>query len=63
VGQSPDASAPSDLRAGDHAELEIAVLVYDLPADTIDSLLGEVLARLLDSLQVSWTKQAYFDRR
>lgn len=47
----------------DEAELEMAVLVYDLPAGAIDSLLAEALMSLLDPLQVSWSKQAYFDRR
>lgn len=51
------------LRIGESAEMEIAVLVYDLSAEAIDALLEEGLHRLLGPSGASWSKQAYFERR
>ena len=45
------------LRTGESAELEIAVLVYDLPAETIAVLLEQGLRRSLDPLGCRWSKQ------
>lgn len=50
------------LPAGSEAELELAVLVYGLPAATIDGLVGGALERLLSPAGVSWTKNASFQR-
>ena len=42
------------LPPGMRATLELTVLVYGLPATTIDALLHQALAALLDPLAVSW---------
>ena len=42
------------------AELDLAVLVYGIPAITIDHLVGVELHRLLDPDGVGWSKQASF---
>jgi len=45
---------------GSEAELDLAVLVYGLPAQVIDGLVGEVLEELLSPLGVRWSKSASF---
>ena len=46
---------PRALPPGMRATLDLTVLVYGLPANTIDALLHETLAALLDPLAVSWS--------
>lgn len=41
----------------DGAELALAVLVYGLPAATIDKLVSEALTGLLEPLGVTWAKK------
>ncbi|MFH0916147.1 MAG: hypothetical protein V1912_06825 [bacterium] len=48
------------LPAGSEAELGLAVLVYGLPAATIDGLVGDALDKLLSPAGVYWTKDASF---
>jgi hypothetical protein len=45
---------------GGEAELDLAVLVYGLPAATIDALVGQALEKLLSPLGVRWSKSASF---
>jgi hypothetical protein len=45
---------------GGEAELALAVLVYGLPAEAIDGLVGEALEKLLSPLGVRWSKSASF---
>jgi hypothetical protein len=45
---------------GGEAELDLAVLVYGLPAEAIDGLVGEALEKLLSPLGVRWSKSASF---
>jgi hypothetical protein len=40
--------------------LDLAVLVYGLPASTIDRLVEDTLGRLLSPMAVSWSKNASF---
>ncbi|MCE5254962.1 MAG: hypothetical protein LLG45_12290 [Actinomycetia bacterium] len=40
----------------DGARLDLAVLVYGLPASTIDGLVGDALRSLLEPLGISWSK-------
>jgi hypothetical protein len=51
-----EGEAPLSLGSG--AELDLAVLVYGLPAVTIDGLVGEALRGLLSPMGVSWSKSA-----
>lgn len=43
------------LEPGTGASLDLAVLVYGLPAATVDSLLRGALAGLLEPLEVAWS--------
>ena len=43
------------LGPGDSARLDLAVLVYGLPAATVDALLRRALAGLLEPLEVEWS--------
>ncbi len=43
------------LSPGAEARLDLAVLVYGLPAPTIDSLVRSTLARLLEPLGATWS--------
>ena len=47
--------APVALERGKQARLDLAVLVYGLPAVTIDVLVRAALTRLLGPLDVSWS--------
>jgi hypothetical protein len=42
------------------ASIDLAVLVYGLPAATIDRVVGDVLASLLGPVGVEWVKRAEF---
>ena len=57
VRRQGDTTVPAVLRTGESAELEIAVLVYDLSAETIAALLEQGLRRLLDPQGCRWSKQ------
>ena len=57
VTRQGDTTAAGVLRTGESAELEIAVLVYDLSAGTIAALLEQGLRRSLDPLGCRWSKQ------
>ena len=48
-------SAPVALERGRQARLDLAVLVYGLPAATIDVLVRAALTRFLGPLDVSWS--------
>lgn len=45
---------------GGEAELNLAVLVYGLPAGAVDRLVDEALEKLLSPLGVRWSKSASF---
>ena len=45
---------------GGEAELDLAVLVYGLPAEAIDGLVGGTLEKLLLPLGVRWSRSASF---
>lgn len=51
-----DGEAP--LPPGSGAELDLAVLVYGLPAVTIDRLVEDALRKLLSPMGISWSKSA-----
>ncbi len=42
--------------SGSEVELDLAVLVFGLPAAEIDALVGDALERLLSPLGATWTK-------
>jgi hypothetical protein len=50
-----DAAGPLSLEGG--AELDLAVLLYGLPAATTDRLVSEALTSLLEPLGVTWAKK------
>ena len=57
------ALTPVALRPGQEARLDLAVLVYGLPAETVDAIVRAALSRLLGSLDVSWSLLASEKRR
>jgi hypothetical protein len=55
-GAAPSgAPEPVTLKPEQEARLDLAVLVYGLPAAKIDEVVGEALSRLLGSRDVSWS--------
>ena len=47
---------------GVEADLDLAVMVYDLPVHVIDGLVADALERLLCPLGVSWSKTGSFSK-
>jgi hypothetical protein len=54
-GARCSAPTPVTLKPGQEARLDLAVLVYGLPAAKIDDLVRSALSRLLGSRDVSWS--------
>jgi hypothetical protein len=56
------AEAAAPLEQGESACLDLAVLVYGLPVDTVDALLRRVLVSLLEPSGVAWCLTAGAER-